>query len=235
MTALISAELLRLRTVRGPRYTALALLVILPVLAALSTSDSAAARADGLRWVVLNVVIVAAAFAADAAGAEFKRGAVSLTYLRRPGRAAVTAAHALTHAALAGLLAVLVAAVTVATGLVAADARGVPVDLEALDVAGLVGATACGAAALAAAAVLLGVVTRSSSAAVTAFVGWLMAGNLLDLAGLGAGAYFPFGLVTALAGLGDDVAAPVAVVLLLAWLAALAVVVHRWGLPRDLT
>ena len=110
--------------------------------------------------------------------------------------------------------------------------RGVPVGLDAVDVAGLIGATAFAASVFAAAGVLFGALTRSSSAAITATVGWLMAGNLLDVAGLDVGAWFPFGLVLELCGVGGGTRAPVAAAVLLAWLAALVVAVRLWALPR---
>jgi hypothetical protein len=193
------------------------------------------ALAGAVVGLALRLLALGGHVATVPAGAEFKRGAMALTYLRHPGRAAVTAAHGITHAALAALLAVPAAGVTCAVGLAAAHARGVSVDLDAADVARLIGATAFGASVFAATAVLLGALTRSSSAAITATVGWLMAGNLLDLAGLGVGVWFPFGLVTALGGLGGEPAGPVAVAVLLAWLAVLAVVVRQWALARDLT
>jgi hypothetical protein len=47
--------------------------------------------------------------------------------------------------------------------------------------------------------------------------------------------YLPFGLAEQLLGGADKVAAPLAMILLLAYLAIIAVFVRQWALPRDLT
>jgi hypothetical protein len=47
--------------------------------------------------------------------------------------------------------------------------------------------------------------------------------------------YLPFGLAEQLLGGADKVAGPVAMILLLAYLAITAVFVRQWARPRDLT
>lgn len=104
MTAPISAELLRLRTIRSPRYVALGVLAVIALPAALPLVDSsgdAAPRADdladALRSLALMGVLVAAAFTASSVGAKLKRGATAVTYLGAPRRPCVAAARALAY------------------------------------------------------------------------------------------------------------------------------------------
>src|SRR4051794_25534422 len=121
MTALISAELLRLRTVRSPRYVALGVLAFVALLAAMPIIDpgagelpSPAELGDSLRSLGLVGVIVAATFGASNVGTDFKRGSAALTYLGHPRRGRVTAARGLAYAGLGLVLAGAAAGVVVA-------------------------------------------------------------------------------------------------------------------------
>ena len=92
MSAMISAELLRLRTVATHRWIALGMLALIAVNAApfvngASTSaDEVVAQLRGLAQ--LGIVMVAA-YAAHIVGDEFRRGSVAMTYLVHPSRGRV--------------------------------------------------------------------------------------------------------------------------------------------------
>jgi hypothetical protein len=102
MTAMISAELLRLRTVATHRWIALGLLALIAVNAApfvkgaSTTADEVVAQLRGLAQLA---IVMVAAYAAHVVGDEFRRGSVATTYLRHPSRGRVAAAHAVTYAA----------------------------------------------------------------------------------------------------------------------------------------
>jgi ABC-2 type transport system permease protein len=243
MTALISAELLRLRTIRSPRYVALGILAFVAVLALMPLLDPGAVPADSsqlgesMRSLALVGVIIGATFGAANAGTEFKRGATALTYLAHPRRGRVTAARALTYAGLSFAFATVAAGVVVAAGLaVAADQdidAGLTVTAGARIVFGAVFGAGFGGAVIGAAGFLLGTVTRNPTVASGAVVGWNIGESLLAVAGIGS--YLPFGLVGSL--MGKPGGAPLAAALLLlpAYLAAFALFVRAWALPRDVT
>jgi ABC-2 type transport system permease protein len=113
MRAMISAELLRLRTVATHRWIALGLLALIAVTAApfvnsaATTSDEVVAQLRGLAQLAMVMV---AAYAAHIVGDEFRRGSVAMTYLVHPSRGLVAAAHAVTYAAVGAVLAALLAA-----------------------------------------------------------------------------------------------------------------------------
>jgi energy-coupling factor transporter ATP-binding protein EcfA2 len=235
MHALISAELLRLRTVRSPRYSALGLLAFVALVTALNVGPGAAPTspdelADSLRSLaVIGGVVFAGALAATNVGTEFQRGSAVLTYLSHPDRGRVTAARALIYPGLGFVLAGLAAGVVFAVGVPVANAGGV----SAADVARVVAGTAAGGAVTGAAGALLDTATRNPTIASAAFFGW----NLVEMVVFPAGVrpYLPFSLVNSLIGAAGDVPVPAAMGLLLAYLAAVAPFVHSWSLKRDLT
>jgi ABC-type transport system involved in multi-copper enzyme maturation permease subunit len=239
MTALVSAELLRLRTIRSPRYIVLGVLVFPALLAAMDVLDPAAGsglspaqHADALRAVALQGVIIAAVFAASVVASDFKRGTIALTYMAHPNRWRVTVARTLTYAALGGVLAALAAAVDLAVGLLAAGS-GV-IDLSSGDAARTIVGALLGGAAFASLGALVGTLTRHPTVASLAVVAPTVIDGALHVPALHA--YLPLGLVEQLIGLGHPyVAAPLAMVLLLAYPAAVAVVVRGWALSRDVT
>jgi ABC-2 type transport system permease protein len=239
MTALISAELLRLRTIRSPRYVALGILAFVAVLALMPLLDPGAVPADSsqlgesMRSLALVGVIIGATFGAANAGTEFKRGATALTYLAHPRRGRVTAARALTYAGLSFAFATVAAGVVVAAGLAVAADQDIDAGLTVTAGARIVFGAGFGGAVIGAAGFLLGTVTRNPTVASGAVVGWNIGESLLAVAGIGP--YLPFGLVGSL--MGKPGGAPLAAALLLlpAYLAAFALFVRAWALPRDVT
>jgi hypothetical protein len=232
MSALVAAELLRLRTVRSPRYFALGGLALVALIAAVNF-DASLARSpedliDTLVALAMVAVLVPAVFAASTAGEDFKRGSAAMTYLSDPHRVRVSAARALTYAGLGFVFAALASSSVVAIGLSQAD-----LGLSATAVAQLIGGAAFAGAVLSAAGVLVGTVTRNPTIATGGVVGLNLAETLLGAADIAP--YLPFRLVGSLLGMSDGVSALAALGLLLAYLAAFALSVRAWALPRDLT
>jgi ABC-type transport system involved in multi-copper enzyme maturation permease subunit len=240
MTALFSAEVLRLRTLRSPRYIVLAVFAFAAFFAAMDmlntkfgSGASPAAHADSLRAVALNGVLIAAVFAAGIAAAEFKRGAIALTYMAHPDRRLVTAGRALTWAAVGGLVAALAASVGVAVGLVAAEGSGVSVDIDGAGVARLIGGSLFAGAVFGSLGALVGTLTRNPTVAGFAIVAPSFIEGMLQLPAIRP--YLPLGLVEQVIGLDDEVPAGLAMLLLLVYPALVAGVLRWWGLRRDIT
>jgi ABC-2 type transport system permease protein len=240
MTALFSAELLRLRTLRSPRYIILAVIGFAAFFAAMDVLNtsfgrgaSPGAHADSLRGVAMNGVLIAAVFAAGVAAAEFKRGAIALTYLAHPDRRIVTAARTLTWAVVGGLLAAAAAGVGVAVGLTTAANSNITVDLGAADVVRTVGGALFAGAVFAGLGVLVGTLTRNPTVASIAIVAPSFVEGALNLPSIHP--YLPLGLVEQVLGLAHDAPPGLAMALLLAYPAAIAVTLRWWGLRRDIT
>jgi hypothetical protein len=230
MTALISAELLRIRTLRATRYVVVGMLGLAVMLAFFPPSGPRSALVDSVRSVTFTFVMAAAFIAATQLGTEFKRGAAVLTYLTHPNRRMVATARVLTYGLIGGLLAALAAIVALAAGVVAAHLQASPTDIGGLAFAGVIGGAAFGGAVLGGFGALVGTVTREPIlATVVVVVPSLIAGPLTAVS-----PYLPFGLAEQLLGGADKVAAPLAMMLLLVYLAATALCVRRWALPRDL-
>ena len=230
MTAQISAELLRLRTLRVTRYVVVGMLGLAVMLAAFPRSGPRSALVDSVRSVIFTFVMAAAFIAATQLGTEFKRGATVLTYLTHPNRRTVATARVLTYGLLGGLLAALAAIVALAAGVVAAHVQASPTDIGALAFAGVIGGAAFGGAVLGGFGALVGTVTRDPIlATVVVVVPSLIAGPLTAVS-----PYLPFGLAEQLLGGADKVSAPLAMLLLLVYLAVTALCVRQWALPRDL-
>ncbi len=249
MSVLISAELLRLRTVRSARYSALGVLACVAVFAALQFIDasepgSATQLATSLRGLIqVPGVVLVGTLAATLLATEFQHGSASLTYLSHPDRLRVAAARSLAYAGLGFLLAGAAALVVVAIG-VPASGAGADTSLSMAEVARIVVGAATGGAVMGAAGALVGTATHSPTIASGAFFGWNIVETLLIP--VDARPYMPFGLINSLMGAGGEgqgqtafgaggVALPAAIGLLLAYLTAGALVTRRWALPRDLT
>jgi hypothetical protein len=230
MSALISAELLRLRTLRVTRYVVVGMLGLAVMLAVFPPSGPRSALVDSVRSVTFTFVMAAAFIAATQLGTEFKRGAAVLTYLTHPNRRAVASARVLTYGLIGGLLAALAAIVALAAGVVAAHLQASPTDLGAQAIAGVIGGAAFAGATLGGFGALVGTLTREPILATVAVViPTLIAAPLPAVS-----PYLPFGLAEQLLGVADKVAAPLAMMLLLVYLVVTALCVRRWALPRDL-
>jgi hypothetical protein len=240
MTALLSAELLRLTTVRSTRYVFLGVLAVVAISAAPVGNpppSSASEVVANVRGLAQLGALWAALYAANTVGDAFKRGPVAMTYLTHPLRTRVTAAQATTYAGVGFVVAAGAAATAVWIALLVADADHVDVGFSVADVAQVVGGAAFGGAVLGAAGALVGAVARHPAIATGAVVVWSLAETMLTRGGTtgGIGPYLPFQLIASLTGLTDDVPVLVAMGLLLAYLAVLALAADKWAIPRDLT
>src|SRR5947209_6067011 len=209
MTALISAELLRLRTLRVTRYVVVGMLGLAVLLAFFPASGPRSALVDSVRSVTFMFVMAAAYIAATQLGTEFKRGAAALTYLAHPNRRTVATARVFTYGLIGGLLAALAAIVALAAGVVAAHLQASPTDVGAQAIAGVIGGAAFGGAALGGFGALVGTIAREPILATVAAVT-----PAVIAAPLPAGSPFlPSGLAEQLLGGADKAAAPLAMIL----------------------
>ena len=240
MTALLAAELLRLRTVRAPRYVFLGVLALAAISAAPVGNpppSSASEVVVNLRGLAQLGAFIAAFYAANTVGDAFKRGSVAMTYLTDPLRTRVTAAQAITYGGVGLVLAAVTAAASMGIVLIVADANHVDAGFSVAGVARVVVGAAFAGAVFGAAGALTGAVARHPAVATGAVVVWSLAETMLTRGGTtgGFGPYLPVQLIGSLTGLSDGVPVVAAVSLLLAYLGVLAVAVGRWALPRDLT
>jgi ABC-type transport system involved in multi-copper enzyme maturation permease subunit len=240
MNALISAELLRLRTVATHRWIALGLLALIAVNAA-PFLNGASTNADEvvaqLRGLAQLAILAVAAYAAHIVGDEFRRGSVATTYLRHPNRGRVAAAHAVTYAAVGAGLAAILAGAAMAIVLPVAAGDHINTGLAPADIALVLAGSALGGAILGAAGALIGAIARHPGLAMGVVVVWSVSESLATQGGTRGGIahYLPFQLVGAATSLSEDVAVLPALGLLLVYLALMALAIRRWALPRDLT
>jgi ABC-type transport system involved in multi-copper enzyme maturation permease subunit len=239
MNALISAELLRLRSVASHRWIALGMLALIAVNAAPfvnGASTSADEVVAQLRGLAQLAIFMLAAYAAHIVGDEFRRGSVATTYLRHPNRGRVAAAHAVTYAAVGAALAAILAGAALAIVLPVAAGDHINTGLAPADIALVLAGSALGGAILGAAGALIGAVARHPGLAMGVVV-WSVSESLATQGGTTGGIahYLPFQLVGAATSLSEDVAVLPALGLLLVYLALMALAIRRWALPRDLT
>ena len=240
MIALLSAELLRLGTVRAPRYLFLGVLALVAITAAPFGNGAPSSGGEvvaNLRGLAQLGVFMGAVYAANNVGEAFKRGSVAMTYLTHPLRTRVTAAQAISYAGVGLVVAALTAAAATGIVLTVADANHVDAGFSVADVARVVVGAAFAGAVLGAAGALAGAVARHPAIATGVVVVWNLAESMLTRGGTtgGVGPYLPFQLIGSLTGLTDNIPVLAAMSLLLAYLAVLALAVGRWALPRDLT
>jgi ABC-2 type transport system permease protein len=238
MSALIPAELLRLRTLRSPRYGALGVLAFLALTAALNVQPTEiqahpADLADSLRSLALVGALMAALFAATNVATHFHSGAAAMTYLSHPHRGRVGASQALTYAALGALFAAATAAVVLTVGEAIAGADRFHASYSTLEVARMVGGSAAGGAIMGAAGVFIGTVARNPTLASGVLPAWYIAE--LTLVPEAVQPYLPFGLVDWLMSGSGYLSLPAAIGLLVTYWVALTLVAVKWALPRDLT
>jgi hypothetical protein len=240
MRALISAELMRLRTVRAPGYLFLGVLALLGLNAAPIANGppaSASEIADNVRGAAQIGVFVVALYAANNVGDAYKRGSVAMTLLSHPLRSRVAAAQAGSYAAVGFVVAAASAAVVMGIVLTVADANNLDAGFSAVDVAHVILGAAFAGAIFGAAGALAGSVARQPAIASGVVVAWNVVENLLTRGGTkgGIGPYAPFQLIGSLTGLSDTVPGLLATILLLGYLTVFGLAVRAWALPRDLT
>lgn len=241
MTALISAELFRLRTIRSPLMIAVGVLALVVFMAIVPAFDAGGPDAMTGPDVVelmqiaggLFAAVGIALLAAATAGGDFRRGTAALSYLTSPRRGHTLAARVAAYAGLGALFGALAATVAWAIALPVAEGAGIDVAFSGGDLALLLSGAALAGALFASAGVLLGTATRNPTVAVVAILVWQPAENLIGM--LGIGEYLPFSLLQTMLGAGSSIAPFAAAGLLGAYLAALAVVVRLRALPRDIT
>ena len=243
-TALVRAELLKLTSVRTPRWVLLAQVALLALAAsgavvsgALTAQDLA--RPDGLRRLLEHggvVGILSLAVGITLSAGEFRHGTAVDTFLTEPRRVRATVSKLL-----AGLVAGLVAGVVVATATLAIGAfwcreRGVTMDWS---VAWRSGAGVLGWQALyTVIGVALGAVVRAQATAVVAAVVWLFVAEtaIAQLADP-VGRWLPATAAAALGNAPDGGLLPQAGggLVLLAWTLAAGVTAAVVTARRDLT
>jgi ABC-2 type transport system permease protein len=241
MTALVSAELFRLRTIRSPLAIAAGVLALVALLAIIPAFDAGGPDAmtgpDVIELLQIAGGVLAAIgialLAAATAGGDYRRGTAALSYLTSPRRGHTLTARVVTYAGLGAAFGLLAATIASAIALPLAEGAGIDVALGGSELAQLLGGAAGGGALFATAGVLLGTTTRNPTVAVIAILVWQPAESLLGM--LGIGEYLPFSLLQAMLGADSAVAPLAAAGLLAAYLAAVAPLVHLRALPRDIT
>ena len=222
MTALLSTEALKLRTLRMSW-----------IVAGLAVAVSAAAGIAAVRISIdagmpLHLAVVAAApaqalwflaivSAVLASAGEFQHRTIRTTLLAVPQRRRVLVAKSAVAGAYGGLLVLIGTAAAVVAGLIAAAASGVSFTRTIVSWEHLAGTVAVGAV-FAVLATGLGVLTRSTAVAISAVLLWRFVGEGILPALLhhdGVTRWTPNGTAAALIGIGDHPLAPWAAALLL--------------------
>jgi ABC-2 type transport system permease protein len=242
LSGLFRSEWLKLRTTRTPLWMTLAMLVLVGIGAATFAGGTPEAELPDQDWP--ENFATAASFSTWFAllfgillmSGEYRHGTITPTFLVSPRRERVLAAKVVVAALVGVLLAALAALVTVAIGIPWLSARdvGVPAgELAQNGVGLLVSAAFWGALGVGVGALLRNQVLAVVLALVWVFVGEMLIGGLLGLAGADAVAnYLPQAALGALIGadVGDD--APQRLV---AGLVALAYVVGTAALAFAIT
>ena len=223
MTALLSTEALKLRTVRMTRIVAALAVAVSATIgfAAVRIStdagepvrltELAAAPAQAMWFLAIVSAVLASA-------GEFQHRTIRTTLLAAPHRGRVLAAKSAIAGAYGGLLVLLGTAGAAVAGVVAAAGSGASLTAGGAAWGHLVGTVAVGAL-LAVLATGLGVLTRSTAAAIAAVLLWRFVGEGILPAVLhhdGLTRWTPNGAAGALVGLGAHPLAPAAAGLLLA-------------------
>ena len=229
MTSLLRAELLKLRTLRST-WAVGAVAVALSGTIGVAVTHVADASAPGLRDLVLAPAqplhFLVVLLAVVAAAGEFQHHTVRTTLLAAPRRGRVLAAKAAVSAVVGAAVSLAGSAVAVAAGLASMSFAGDPLPGPSLRALGaLVGVAALGAV-WAVVGTGLGVLTRSTAAAVTAVLLWRFVGEGLVpvvTRSPGMSRWTPSGAGNALMGNGDHLLGVLPASLLLGGYAAAVV------------
>ncbi len=241
MTALIRAELLKLRTLRSTAYAAAGLLLITLLTAGLAMGDAGSkgfSTPEQLRETILAIgysaVFFLAVLGANAAAGEYRHRTISQRFLASPARRRVLVAKLVTYALVGLVVGVVVTAIGAPLGEAVVSSKGLTLDLGsawprmaasiaiATALAGMLG-------------VVAGTLTRNPTTAMVVIFGlWIaekIAGGWLG----GAGHFLPFTLIEDTLGLIKPMAWGYAALALAGLVSALAVVAQRVTVPRDVT
>jgi hypothetical protein len=236
MSALIRAELTKLRTVRSTW----AVLLVLPLVAFITLLDAALDPVDHNTSVVdfmdISLAVAAiglAAFAAAFVATEFARRTVGLDYLAVPRRTPVLSAKLAAFACVGAGLGLLAALIAHMVSTPIAIGRGVAADGPGTVALRVIAVTVV-IAVLGAIGAALGVLVPQPAIAVGAVIGWQFVEGILGMA-FGVADYLPIGLITTVAHLGGTVALPVAVAFLCLYTAVTAGAAMLVAKRRDLT
>jgi ABC-2 type transport system permease protein len=241
MTALVRAELLKLRTLRSTAYAAAGLLLITLATAGLAMGDAGSkgfSTPAELRETILAIgyaaVLFLAVLGANASAGEYRHHTISQRFLASPARYRVLVAKLVTYGLVGALVALVVTAIGAPIGEAVVSAKGYTLDLG--DAGLRMTATIVVATALAAMfGVVVGTLTRNPTTAMVVIFGvWIaekIAGGWLG----GIGHYLPFTLIEDTLGLIKPMAWGYAALALAGLVTALAVVAQRVTVPRDVT
>jgi ABC-2 type transport system permease protein len=241
MSALVRAELLKLRTLRSTAWAAAALLAITLLTAGLALGEAGnkdyttpAQLGETILGIGYAAVFFLTVLGAIAAAGEYRHRTISQRFLASPSRHRVLLAKLAAYAAIAVGTAVVVTAVAAALGEAVVSSKGYTLDLADAGprlLAGIVVATVLASML----GVVIGAITRNPTTAMVAIFGaWIaekiVGGMLGDIA-----QYLPFALIENVLGLTAPMAWGYAALALGGLTAVLAVVAQRVTVPRDVT
>ena len=241
MTALVRAELLKLRTLRSTAWAAASLLVITVLTGTLAMGDAGEKgyrTPVELRETVIAIGYVAVFFmvvlGAVAAAGEYRHRTISQRFLISPDRGRVLAAKLAAYGLVGFVTALLVTVIGGGLAELVVSSKGYTLDLADGGLRLAAGAGIAGALA-GMLGVVAGFLTRNPTTAMVAIFGtWI--GEKIVGGWLGAGGRFlPYTLIENVLGLPAALSFGAAAAALVALTAALALVARRTVLPRDVT
>lgn len=240
MSAMISAEILRLRSVKANLWFAVGLLLVIgpnavPSLAGEPTSSNEVA--SQIAGLLQMAVLAAGGFAAYIVGDEFQRGGVAASYLVQPRRSVVLNAKSMAQGALGALVGLVMAGVVMAIVLPSAIGNGVDTGLAVSEILIVLGGATFTGLLMAVVGVHVATVLRGPTAAMMGIVTWSLVETLVTKGGSRDGIwdYLPFQLAGATTGLSEGPPILAAMALLALQAALFIVAVRRFALDRDLT
>ena len=244
MKLALRTELLKLRTTKtvlGLVAAMVGLVLVAVILHALGLPLARVSTSTGQLMVLLEGgatigVLFAGLLGALSLTGEFRHGTIRPTFLAMPQRGRVLAAKAVTSVVVGAALGLMAAGVAAAVGSAAMAGRGAAIHLGSNDYTRLLLGGAAGAALMAAIGLGVGALVRNQVAAVVGMFVWLLfVENILADSVPSVSRYMPGALARALAGnrSGQLHSVPLALLLLVAYAAAIAVTGWRTTLRRD--
>jgi ABC-2 type transport system permease protein len=233
MTALVKAELLKLRTLRSTYWAAVALLATMLAIAgpALGSAGKDFHSPTALRDTVIAIGYVAVFFlavlGATASAGEYRHGTISQRFLAAPARQRVLLAKLAAFAVVGAVTTFVLTGLGAGIGQVVVSSKGYTLGLADAGVSMMAGAALAGGMA-GMLGVITGFLTRNPTNAIVAIFATWMVEKIAGLPG-------PFTLAEGVLGLEGPLSLGVAAGGLAAVTAALAVVAQRVVIPRDVT